>query len=201
VCVLGQAAQCKCSHLLECKVGRGQHANKGRHAPALYNARLVVCRTHKQQAAADRSARRREQTLQHKTWIGAHAWHGSLRLLCCSKLTQGIPRLSDCTHTPGPSSLGVCVANWPSSSAASRWLSGHVLLSRLMTGCSAPSCRTKQHNNATQVGTVNKTKAMPTQRRLRYASTPGAHVVCGRPMCAAQPIRRISTGCTRPVTA
>ena len=44
----------------------------------------------------------------------------------------------------------VVVANWPRSSAASRWLSVHLLLSSPMTGCRAPSCWRKSMRKSTQ---------------------------------------------------
>lgn len=123
VCVLCQAAQCKCCHLLECKVCGGEHADEGWHTTALYNAGLVVCGTDRN--SHSNTCVSRQETSCSPGFIGMSA----------QRLLQGqMPRAGVEMHSintsghgkglftglPGPSSLGVCVANWPSNSAASR---------------------------------------------------------------------------------
>lgn len=93
------------------------------------------------------------------------------QLVVCSRL------FLSCIHScpPGPSSLGVCVANWPSSSAASRWLSGHVLLSRLITGCSAPSCKMATVKDSSGSGRRAHT---PGETSANTQAQPRTHTEC-----------------------
>lgn len=157
VCVLGQAAQSKCSHFLQGQVSRRQHADEGRHTPALHDAGLVVCvcrqqhDTKKQDMSVSKYPKVAKLWSHHaelfKQVVKVHRLpNAGIRTRLentaqyrCLQACQLHETPHGCS-LPGPSSLGVCVANWPSSNAASRWLSGQELLSRLMTGCSAPSC-------------------------------------------------------------